>query len=166
MDKLKNRCIFFGLWIGFLLTGSVIVELFLQGQVYSYRTFTIVLILSVTGIFSGMVSWRLFSHYGRTAHATSLILYLANIVLFILIGSAVSYVAIDVFPEFVETAQDPDHSTFRGIFTGMISGFLGAAFAFKTFGLLLLWPFGVLSGLAGTFLFVHINSKINSSACH
>ncbi len=166
MDKLKTRCIFFGLWIGFLLAGSVIVELFLQGQVYSYHTFTIVLILSVTGIFSGIISWRLFSHFGRTTHATSLILSLAILILFIFIGSTVSYVAIEVVPEFFETAQDPDHSTFKGIFTGMISGFLSAAFAFKTFGLLLLWPFGVLSGLAGTFLFVHINSKINSNARH
>ncbi len=166
MDKFQNRCIFFGLWIGFLLTGSVIVELFLQGQVYSYRTFTIVVILSVTGVFSAIISWRLFSHFGRTTHATSLILYLANLILFVFIGSAVSYVAIDVIPEFYETAQDPGHSTFRGIFTGLVSGFLGAAFAFKTFGLLLLWPLGVVSSLAGTFLFVHINSKINSNDRH
>jgi len=166
MNKSKITSLLFALWIGLLLTGSVVMALFLQGQVYSYRTFTIVAILSVTGIFSSLISWRLFSHFGSSPHATSLILSLANIILFILIGSAVSYVAIEVIPEFFETSQDPGHSALGGIFTGMVPGFLGTAFAFKTFGLFLLWPFGVTLGFAGTFLFVHINSKINSSARH
>ncbi len=166
MNKSKITCVCFGLWIGLLLTGSVVVELFLQGQIYSYRTFMVVAILSVTGIFSSIVSWRLFSRFGNSPRATSVILCLANIILFVLIGSVVSYVVIEVIPEFFETAQDPGHSVLGGIFTGMVPGFLGTAFAFKTFGLVLLWPLGVISGIFGTFLSVHINSKINSSARH
>ena len=166
MDNSKITSIFFAAWIGLLLTASVVAELFLQGQVYSYRTFTVVAILSVSGIFSSLISWWLFSKSGHSSHATSIILCLANIILFILIGAVVSYVAIEVIPEFFQTAQDPDHSTLGNIFTGMVSGFLGTAFAFKTFGLGLLWPLGFISGFFGTFLFVHINSKINSIADH
>jgi len=166
MSNSKIRCIYYGLWIGLLLTGSAIVELFLQDQVYSYRTFMVVAILSVTGIFSSIVSWGLFWRLGRSSYATAIILSLANIILFVLIGAAVSYVVIDIIPEFFKTAQDPDHGGFGNIFQGMVSGFLSAAFAFKTFGLLLLWPLGVISGISGTYVFVYINSKINSSTRH
>jgi len=166
MNNSKLTCIFFGLWIGLLVSGSIVVELYLQGQVYSYRTVIIVAILSVTGIFSSIISWWLLSRLGRSLHATSIILCLANIILFILIGSAVSFVAIEIIPEFFETGQDPDHSIFRRVFTGVVPGFLGAAFSFKTFGLVLLWPLGVISGLAGTFLFVHINNRMKTSAGH
>jgi len=166
MDNSNITCIFFALWIGLLLTGSVVVELFLQGQVYSYRTFMVVVILSVTGICSSLISWWLFSHFGRSTHATSIFLCLANIVLFVLIGSAVSYVVIEVIPEIFETAQDADHGGFGNIFTEMVPGFLATAFSFKTFGLLLLWPLGVISGIFGTYVFVYINNKINSNTRH
>ncbi len=166
MNNSKLTSIFFGLWIGLLVAASIVVELYLQGQVYSYRTVIIVTILAVTGIFSGIISWGLFSHFGRSPHATSIILCLANVILFILIGSAVSYVAIEVIPEFFETGQEPGHNTFAGIFTGIVPDFLSAAFSFKTFGLVLLWPFGVISGLVGAFLFVHINNRRKSSAGH
>lgn len=166
MTNGKITGIIFGAWIGVLLSVSVVLELYLQGQIYSYRTLMIVLILSVTGIFSSAFSWWLFSKSGRSTYATSFILCLANIILFFIIGILVSYVALEALPEAFKATQEPGHSNIRMKLTEFILDALATGFAFKTFGLPLLWPFGVISGFTGTFIFVHINKIMNSTTRH
>lgn len=168
MDNTKITCIIFGLWIGLLLAASVVMELFLQGQVYSNRTVTIVLIISISAIFSSAFSWHFFSQSARATLPATLILCLANIILFLIIGSLVSYITLIVLPHFFEPGRVENTEPFSLIefFTGIILGFLGSGFSFKTFGLPLLWPFGVMSGFIGSFIFVTLNKMLNSKARH
>ncbi len=166
MTNSKITLIVFGFWIGLLLSASVIMELFLQDQVYSYRTFMVVVILSVTGVLSSAVSWWFFSPFGRSTYATSIILCLANIILFLIIGILVSYITLEAIPDILKPAQEAGHDSFEDIIKEIVTGALGAGFSFKTFGLPLLWPFGVISGITGTFIFVHINKMMNSRVPH
>ncbi len=166
MDNSKITFIIFAFWVGILLAGSVVIELFLQDQVYSYRTFMLVVILFITGIFSSGLSWVLFSQLGRSTLGTSMILSLANIILFSIIGIVVSYVVIVVLPDLLEPGIEPGHDSILDILIGIVLGTLGTAFSFKTFGLPLLWPFGVVSGFVGTFIFVYIVKINNSHARH
>jgi len=166
MGNSKITFIIFGFWLGLLLAGSVVIELFLQGQVYSYRTFMLVLILFITGIFSSALSWLFFSRHGRSIYSKSMILSLANIVLFSVIGVIVSYITIVVLPDLLEPGIEPGHDSILDILMGIVLGTLGTAFSFKTFGLPLLWPFGVISGFIGTFIFVYVVKVKNSRARH
>jgi len=167
MDNTGITSLIFGLWIGLLLAASVAMELFLQGQVYSNRTATIVLIISISAIFSSAFSWRFFSQSARAILPATLILSLTNIILFLIIGSLVSYIII-VLPHFYEADRVEDTEAFSMIefVTGIGLGYLGSGFSFKTFGLPLLWPFGVISGFIGTFVFVTLNKMLNSKARH
>ncbi len=166
MANSKITFVIFGFWVGLLLAGSVVIELFLQGQVYSYRTFMLVLILFITGIFSSALSWVFFSSHGRSAFGKSMILSLANIILFSVIGVIVSYITIVVLPDLFEPGIEPGHDSILDILAGIVLGTLGSAFSFKTFGLPLLWPIGVISGFVGTLIFVYIVKIKNSRTRH
>ena len=166
MDNFKITFIVFGMWIGVLLTGSIILELFLQGQIYSNRTVAVTLILSITGVISSAFSWWFFSRYGRSIFTTSVIICVANSVLFFFIGILVSYLGLIVLPDLIQPGTEPDHSSIIDVLLEIPPAVLGAGFSFKTFGLPLLWPFGVISGGFGTLFFVYTHKMLNSRSHH
>ncbi len=168
MSNYKFTCIVFGVWIGLALAGSVALELSLQDRVYSDRTVTIVFIMGVSGFFSSALSWRYFTRFERSILHTSLILSLVNVILFCIIGTFVSYIILIVIPHIIEPGTEGEHGAFSIIdfLMGIVLGYLGSGFSFKTFGLPLLWPLGVISGGIGTIIFVYINKMLNSSPRH
>lgn len=165
MGKSIISCVFFGIWIGLILAGSTIIKLVTEDQVYSYRTLTIVSIILSAGFLSGLLSWMFFARFGRSVFKTSIILSLTNIILFCLIGTLVSYVVI-ILPHYFDPSQDHEAFSMKDFILGIILGYLGSGFSFKTFGLPLLWPLGTISGLIGTFLFVYFNKMYNSRTRH
>jgi len=165
MGDFKFTYIIFGLWIGFLLAGSAVVELLQEGQIYSNRTFKSVLILFIAALCSSTLSWLLFSRFGRSNLTTTIALSISNSILFLFFGILVSYVVI-VLPIYFTSGPGLAHHSFTDLLQGIFTGILGTGFSFKTFGLPLLWPLGVLSGFSGTFVFVHINKMMNSSPRH
>lgn len=165
MAKYKLTGGVFALWIGLLMAGSVIGKLWLENQAYSDRTVTVVLMLFITGVFSSALAWLFFSRFGRSTTNTSVILCLTNTVLFILVGTLVSY-AVVALPHLMEPDQGHVSLSFRQLAVKIAYGYLGAGFSFKTFGLPLLWPFGVFSTLVGTFVFVYFNKMSNSRRRH
>ncbi len=165
MRNFKITFIVFGLLIGVLLAGSIVMELYLQGQIYSNRTLAVTLTLSITGVISSAFSWWCFSQYGRSTLTTSLILSLTNIVLFLFIGIMGSYIGLNVLPDLFKPGTEPDHSIID-LLLEIPPAVLGAGFSFKTFGLPLLWPFGVISGGIGTLFFVYTNKMLNSRSHH
>lgn len=152
---LKATALYYGLWIGLLVTGSVIFELFREGQIVGERTIVVVSILSATAIFSAAISWIL---YARSTFAPILdVLYLVglNLALYCICGAAVSYLVL-ILPDMLVHIYEDGIGSY--ILHEIIGGFLGSSFSFRTFGLPLVWPFGAISGAIGTVLFVYINS--------
>jgi len=165
MGDFKFTYIIFGLWIGFLLTGSAVVELWQDGQIYSNRTFKSVLTLFIAAVCSSAFSWVLFSRSQRSNLPATMVLAASNFILFLLFGILVSYVVI-VLPLFFESGPVLAHHSFTDLLRGIFTGILGAGFSFKTFGLPLLWPGGALAGFTGTLVFVTVNKKINCRPRH
>lgn len=165
MGGFKITSIVFGLWIGLLVAGSAIVELALEGQIYSYRTFSLVSILFISGVFSSAFSWLFFSRFGSSIFRTAIILCLSNLALFCFFGVLISYIVI-VLPHLFDPDSGHKFWGIKDLLIGIFLGTLGVGFSFKTFGLPLLWPFGMLSGLMGTFIFVYADNMRNSNSRH
>ena len=168
MSNFKITYTAFGLWIGLVIAGSVALELSLQDRIYSHQTASMVSIMGITGFISSLLTWRYFARFGQTVFRSSFILSMVNIILFCFFGTLVSYVVIIVFPHLFGTAPKEGHDSFSIIdfLIGIVLGYLGSGFSFKTFGLPLLWPIGVISGSIGTIIFVYINKVLNSGPRH
>lgn len=165
MYNVNTTSIVFGLWIGLLLAGTATIELHFEGQIYSHRTLTIITIMFISGVISSAVCWRIFSKTAQISMYKVLKLCLGNLFLYCLVGILVSY-AVIVLPGYFAPGAAPLSHSFTDFLYGIVMGSLGVAFSFKTFGLPLLWPFGVISGVIGTFLFVYINKVLNSHPRH
>ncbi len=155
--------IVFGFWIGFLLAGSTVIEFYLEGQIVSPRTMSVVSIIFLSGTISSALSWWLFYRSSHSFAKSCFILSATGFFLFLLFGVLTSYAfreINDLFEHGVELGELID------LPLTIILGVLGTAFSFKTFGLPLLWPLGAISGIIGTLMFVYVNKRVNFGTRH
>ena len=160
---LKAPAFFYGLWIGLLVTVSAILELYFEGQIVIERTVVVVLILGTSGIFSGAISWVLYSRSTFAAILKYLYLGLLNLVLYCICGAILSYLILE-FPDMIVHIYEDGIGSYIPI--EIFGGFLGSSFSFRTFGLPLVWPFGAISGAIGTVIFIYINNRLKSRHSH